>query len=633
MAISASKSATTTASAYPSVDYTITAYWVENSTSTSGNTSSITVKATFKTGNANFNVSGAGKLYIDWYDNKNGWQTAKASKSINSCSFNTSYSCSATFNVEHKSDGSLSGYARARWDKLASSSYVPSDKSVSTDNKALTTIKRQATITSAPNFTDEDNPTINYSNPAGNSVSTLQASIYMPNGATGLAYYRDIPKTGTQYRFDLTNEERERLRNNCTTSNSTKVRFYIRTVIGGSDLRNSVEKTLTIVNANPTMECTELENNSDVISYLGSSSADTVVKNASNVTISVTPIAYKSATISSVIINHNGVNINAVESEGVYRATFDVVADTATITTIDSRGNTVSEVWEPNVIEYQKVKQNSFSFKRVNPTSSDITFTLDSVYYQQTFGSTANVPTIKWKLNDGSWNTLTSSQYTIDTTNNKVTVNTTLNNVLSYMNNGTFYVEVSDLLSTWTNSMNVTKGIPVFEYGEDDVQVNGDFYIADTNRENKINVGEKLEKNIITAYFTSNYTLSTTGAYLKLPINSSVSVGTKLTLDTTNHNIVIGSGVSKIKISAKCSFNSVSATGVKWLTIFRTSGGGESTLSTNPNTLSARGMVYSTDTLAEVQEGDTLHLSVYGVSGDVVRSTAEYTNITIEVIE
>ena len=154
MAISASKSATTTASAYPSIDYTITAYWVENSTSTSGNTSSITVKATFKTGNANFNVSGAGKLYIDWYDNNNGWQTAKASKSINSCSFNTSYSCSATFNVEHKSDGSLSGYARARWDKLVSSSYVPSDKSVSTDNKSLTTIKRQATITSAPNFTD-----------------------------------------------------------------------------------------------------------------------------------------------------------------------------------------------------------------------------------------------------------------------------------------------------------------------------------------------------------------------------------------------------------------------------------------------------------------------------------------------
>lgn len=629
MAISASKSATTTASAYPSVDYTITAYWVENSTSTSGNTSSITIKATFKTGNANFNVSGAGKLYIDWYDNKNGWQTAKASKSINSCSFNTSYSCSATFNVEHKSDGSLSGYARARWDKLASSSYVPSDKSVSTDNKALTTIKRKATITSAPNFTDEDNPTISYSNPAGNSVSTLQASIYMPNGTTGLAYYRDIPKTGTQYQFELTNEERERLRNNCTTANSRTVRFYVRTILGGTTYTDILEKTLTIVNANPTMTYTKVENNTNVISYLGSSSADTVIKNASNVTISVTPTAYKSATISSVIINHNGVNYTATENEGVYSATFNVVADTATITTIDSRGNTVSEIWEPNVIEYQKVKQNSFSFKRVNPTSSDITFTLDSVYYQKTFGSTANVPTIRWKLDDGSWNTLSSSQYTIDTTNNKITVNTTLNNVLSYMNSGTFYVEVSDLFSSWTNSMNVTKGIPVFEYGEDDVQVNGDLYIADTNRENKINVGKKIEKNIITAYFTSNYTLPATSTYYKLPINSNKAVGTKLTLNTTNHNIVIGSGISKIKVSAKVCFNSIASSGDKWLTIYKNN----ESVSANPRNLSGRDMIYSTDFLVDVQQNDIIYFSVFGTKNDVIRADAGYTNLTVEVVE
>lgn len=391
--------------------------------------------------------------------------------------------------VTHNSDGTKSITLKATV-KVANAGLSEHTLSATA---TLPTIPRQAKITSAPNFTDEDNPTISYSNPAGNSVSTLQASIYLPDALTGLAYYRDIPKTGTSYTFNLTEEERQRIRNNCTTSNSRAVRFYIRTVIGGSDLKNYAEKTLTIANANPTMTYTKVENNSNVINYLGSSSANTVVKNASNVTIAVTPTAYKSATISSVVITHNGVNITATESSGVYSATFDIVADTATITTTDSRGNTVSEVWQPTVIEYQKVKQNSFSFKRVNPTSSNITFTLDSVYYQQTFGSTANVPTIKWRLDNGSWTTLTSSQYTIDTTNNKVTVNITLNNVLSYMNNGTMYVEVSDLLSTWTNSMNVTKGIPVFEYGEDDVQVNGDLYIADTNRNRKINVADMVD--------------------------------------------------------------------------------------------------------------------------------------------
>ena len=41
----------------------------------------------------------------------------------------------------------------------------------------LPQISRSATITKAPNFNDEQNPTINYSNPAGNNVTSLQACI------------------------------------------------------------------------------------------------------------------------------------------------------------------------------------------------------------------------------------------------------------------------------------------------------------------------------------------------------------------------------------------------------------------------------------------------------------------------
>ena len=631
MAISATKSATTTASAYPNINYTITAYWIENSTSMSNNTSQITVKATFKTGNANFDVSGAGKLYIDWYDNKNGWQTAKASKSINSCSFNTSYSCSATFNVEHKSDGSLSGYARARWDKLVSSSYVPSDKSVSTDNKALTTIKRYPVISAGQNFTDEtDSVTITYTNPS----KLYPVRLKLEAGGNPDLIVRDFDKTSTSGRIDLTEAEKNTLRALTPNSNTLTVRETVRAMSGETPLSLSYKDyTMTIVNANPTMEQRQIiENNTDVISYLGSSSADTVVKNASNVTISVTPIAYKSATISSVVINHNGVNINATESSGVYSATFDVVADTTTITTTDSRGNTVSEVWEPNVIEYQKVKQNSFSFKRVNPTSSNIAFTLDSLYYQQTFGSTANVPTIRWKLDNGSWNTLSSSQYTIDTTNNKVTVNTTLNNVLSYMNSGTMYVEVSDLLSTWTNSMNVTKGIPVFEFGEDDVQVNGDLYIADTNRENKINVKDILKSsNYIVAGMTSSQQASN-NTIQKLRINKIAnSNGTLLTLDSSNYEVVIGAGVHNVQISGQMYIFAFSGNGARNIYIYKN------------NTNIARALIYIAQSYQTVgiatkaipvQEGDRLSLMInsQGGTASISEDTAT-TYLFVKVID
>ena len=67
----------------------------------------------------------------------------------------------------------------------------------------LEDIPRQATITSAPNFNDEENPTISYSNPAGAIVASLQACISL-TGATDDIAYRDISKTGNNYTFNLT---------------------------------------------------------------------------------------------------------------------------------------------------------------------------------------------------------------------------------------------------------------------------------------------------------------------------------------------------------------------------------------------------------------------------------------------
>ena len=92
---------------------------------------------------------------------------------------------------------------------------------------SLTDIPRQATITSAPNFNDEQNPTINYSNPAGNNVTSLQACISLTGSSSDIAY-RDISKTGTSYTFNLTTAERNVLRQATTTSNTRTVYFYYR---------------------------------------------------------------------------------------------------------------------------------------------------------------------------------------------------------------------------------------------------------------------------------------------------------------------------------------------------------------------------------------------------------------------
>ena len=107
----------------------------------------------------------------------------------------------------------------------------------------LTNIPRQATITAAPDFTDQDNPTISYSNPAGNSVASLAACISLTGSAADIAY-RDISKTGTSYQFPLTDAERDLLRNNTVISRD--VYFYVRTKIGSTYFYDKVKKTFSV---------------------------------------------------------------------------------------------------------------------------------------------------------------------------------------------------------------------------------------------------------------------------------------------------------------------------------------------------------------------------------------------------
>lgn len=137
---------------------------------------------------------------------------------------------------------------------------------------------------------------------------------------------------------------------------------------------------------------------------------------------------------------------------------------------------------------------------------------------------------------------------------------------------------------------------------------------------------EKSDKNIITAELENNFTKTTTD-YEILPFTTEIKVGTKLTL--SNNAVIIGSGVSKIKVSAKASFNNLATSGLKWLTIFKNS----DAVSPNPRNLSARDMIYATDVLVSVNENDIITAKVNGAINDVIRGGIGYTCITVEVIE
>lgn len=401
----------------------------------------------------------------------------------------TIYSISKT--VRHNTDGtkslSIGGQVTAN---------IPSTKTATISNRTVTIpkIDRLAIVTSATDFTDEGNPTLEFDNPAGFDVYPYLN--FYDNDNTVVKQFAQSPQSGdtpveSPYTWNLTNEQRAELRSATNQQSAYRVQVGVTTYDSGTQLGyNSIAKQMTYVNATPTQAITTTETNATIVSLLGSSSASTIVQNASNLTFAITPTALKSATISKVELNGVPDTTSPYEFTNIIPTT-----NTFNVKTTDSRGLYAEETITKTLINYEPIDILSVTFERPSPTSDDVVLNAELKYFQVTFGSTPNVPTIKWKKGEtGQENTLSSSDYTIDTQNNKITItNLTLINAISYQDEARFYFYVNDLLTQDEDSHNyVTKGFPVFELGEHDAQVNGNFFIADTNGQNRVNVGDTL---------------------------------------------------------------------------------------------------------------------------------------------
>lgn len=537
--------------------YYLRAEFTETSTSTPNNTSTLTCKASLIPTNAYWSTSYSSSLAIYWHDNRE--NTDRLVNSINFSGINSgeTKSTEGSITIYHKEDGSLSGYAYAYFTKgSTTSSYAPNSAGVSTDWTALTSISRYPMITSAPNFNDEQNPTITYTTTSGFSSAIYTACISL-TGATDDVPYRTIDLNAGSYTFELTETERNTLRYAARNSNTINVIFYLRTIVGNTNYLSTATRTLSIVNAEPTHTHSEVETNQDVINLLGSS-ATSVIKNVSELEITITPIAQKYATISSVKLNSG--SFSQTKTSSPYTFNVPVTQQSFAYVTTDSRGNGSANVFTKTLIDYEPVNINNFSFQRYNPTSSNIILNMEADYFQQTFGSTVNVPVVKWKLEDGSYTTIPSSNYTIDTTNHKLTItNYELTNALVYTSAGQFTIYIEDLLTSdqesGTNGY-VTKGIPTFDEGEHDLQVNGDLYVADIDGNNPINILEYLLPKYIMATETTRWTQNFTAwVYTPLKIGTSdTNDSSMFVLDAQNRKITIGSGVSKVEISGGVSW-------------------------------------------------------------------------------
>lgn len=370
--------------------------------------------------------------------------------------------------IKHNTDGSKSFSYSFKQEFNITFSGTKIEYKSGSGTGTLDNIPRAATITTAPNFTDEENPTITYSNPAGEVVEGLAACISFDGSKDDIAY-REISKTGTSYTFNLSEAERNTLINGTLNANSRTVRFYVRTILGGNTYRNSTERTLTIINAEPTLEPTAIDNGS-VSKVLTGNPEGIVIKGYNAMSVAANATAYKNATIASYKISNGGKSITTASGKlsGVETGVF-------TFTATDSRGNTVSKTLNRTLINY--IKPTCNMSVAAPTTDGTVVVNISGNYFNGSFGAVNNNlrVCVRYKANSGSYGNWIEGTATIS--NN--TYNTTINiSGLDYRSTYTFEAMAADAIYNGDtepfiiSASRTVKTMPVFDWGENDFAFN-----------------------------------------------------------------------------------------------------------------------------------------------------------------
>ena len=375
--------------------------------------------------------------------------------------------------ISHNSDGTKTFSASAYITQYSSSSNYSGSGSWT-----LNTIPRKATVSSAPNFNDEDNPTITYENKAGNSVSSLNAGIFL-DGWTAVVDYRAIPKTGSSYTFNLTTEERNAIREAMPNVNSRTVRFYVQTTIGSNTFLDYKEATVSIVNGNPTFSnFTYADTNSTTTTITGNNQY--IIQNKSTLRATITSankaVAKKSATMVQYDINVGSYSGSVAYSSSDINKDIGTLNNntnqTLTISARDSRDNLTSVQKIVNIVPYSSPSIVATAERQANFESNTTIKIRGAMSLLSVAGTTKNAVNtsngVKWRYKQsdsstwGSWANITSS------TSADGTVSVT-DFVHTFDNKKAWDLQfsITDKLETKTINVSLGQGQPQFFIGSD----------------------------------------------------------------------------------------------------------------------------------------------------------------------
>ena len=401
-------------------------------------------------GNIKYTVSINGKTYSGSIRNYNGTSTITIADGSDVCN--------------HEADGAkIMSFGFSVTDG-AKYSFTPGNAS-SNGTMTLTSIPRKATILTAPDFNDEENPTFTYSNPAGSAVTSLQAAISF-DGVTSQVSYRTLSLTGTSYTFNITDKEREALRKGIKTGISSPIRFVLKTVIGEKTLYHTAIKTFTLLDADPILT-TVIEDIDDVAPSLTGGN-NTYIKGYSDLKVTMNAEAKKMSSIESY-----SAKLGSEELQGQEVVFKDIKSDNLITSCKDTRNLIDTNTSEDNIINLINYFKPTINTKDSITMDGEITakvaITINGTFFNDSFGAVNNNIDvfIEYTGSDG-WESLIDN-LTINGNNYSTSFN--IDN-LDYSKSFSYKVKVVDKLDKAETINYTLRMIPVFDWGENDFNFN-----------------------------------------------------------------------------------------------------------------------------------------------------------------
>lgn len=441
----------------------------ENSTDTTNNKSNI--GWTLKLSSGSYNFYG---YTVPTNVNIGGVTVYNSSPSLSIDANSEITIASGSLDITHNSDGSKTISCSASISNT--SAYYMTGNIYCSGELTLTTILRQATITGANNFTDEEDPGFTFEK-AG--TGTLNVWLEPNPGSDHLCVREGIPNTGS-YTWTLTDEEREQLRAKCVDSNSCTCRIGLYTIINGTEYASYVDKTLTIVNANPTFSDFDyydintstinvigIKTNNDAILIKGQSDLTAVVSYIDN-----KMVALKGATAKQYIATIDSQSVSADYNEDkdvtIY---FDKINSSGTlklsVRAYDSRNNSTVVTKDITVLDYEVPEINATA-TRLNNFENETTLSISADISLLTIDDTAKnsieSAQYRYREKNGDWGDLTDLVESSTSTKDDILTTKFEDIVLSLDNSKEFEIEVTiqDKLNTTTQTINVAIGKAIF---------------------------------------------------------------------------------------------------------------------------------------------------------------------------